>query len=280
MSNTHVCRSAIAGLIQTSQYLGKPVAALPNSTLNQKLNINADQDITSADMPTVKYIAIGIGGHGFELSGSNVLWKEHQHQPDHAGLYKQIPFVLRTLDNDLTATERANFRLRRIEEHDGISYVAYYLYVLDTSNSDVILERRTVVDGTTTAVAYTPKLSDLSPTYVDLSTGSSVTTSGDYVASSCKVPFELTPAMVQDIINVCEIIYNDARVALLSEMATVSGVDATVSGLFNGVTKQYTDVLRAQITSFISCGYILDYMNDGITLRVDIGNVEPLRTAG
>lgn len=41
-------------------------------------------------------------------------------------LYKPIPFRLVPLNNDLSATEQDNYRLRRIEQINGNDYVAYY----------------------------------------------------------------------------------------------------------------------------------------------------------
>ncbi len=279
MSNANVVRTGVAGLVQTGQYVGKPVPALPNSTLNQKLGINPDQDIPANTVQTVRYVAIGDGGHDFVVGDSGrKKWEAVRHLPRHTALYNQLPFVLREMDNDLTAAERSKYRLRRIEEHNGKSYYAYYLRVLDLSDSDVGMELRHVEAGVTTATPYTPTLEDLNPTPPVLSAGQAVTTAGDYIATSLKVPFTMSPTDITEFNRAMEIIRGETGWGQISEMALVAGVDANVNGLFNGETKQYVDVLRAQVVSYISTAYVTEFQTDGFTMNLDIGNVEPLRT--
>lgn len=45
-----------------------------------------------------------------------------------------FPFIIRKEANDLDADERAQYRLRRTEYHNGEPYIAYYAKVLDASN--------------------------------------------------------------------------------------------------------------------------------------------------
>jgi len=280
VSAANVVRTGIAGQVQTGQYVGKPVPLLTNSTLNQKLGINSDQDIPSDAVQAVKYVAIGNGGHDF-IVGANgrKKWKGVHHTARHTAMYNQLPFVLRAVDDDLTAVERQKYRLRRIETHNGVQYVAYYLRVLDLSNAEVSMELRHVENGATTATPYVPSLEDLNPTPPVLVAGQAVTTTGDYIASSCKVTFEMTASDLQEFNRAMEIIEGESGWAMISEMAVVAGVDANVNGIFNGETKQYVDVLRAQITSFIATAYVTEFQTDGIKLNLDIGNVEPLLKA-
>lgn len=277
MSNVNVVRTALAGYIQSGQYVGLPLASLPNSTLNQKLGINQDLDITSTDHPAVRYLAIGNKGHGFSVGANGLVkWEAKHHTARHTGMYGQLPFVLRQVNNDLDAAQRARYRLRRIEEYNGVSYVAYYLRVLDLSDVLTSLELRTVVDGVTTSTPYVPTLDDLNPVPPVLVAGQAVTTTGDYIASTTKVPFVMSSDDIREFIDACKIIYGSDGYAVISEMATVAGVDRVVPGDFSGQTANYTDVVRAQVTSFISTGFIADFQTDGFTLKIDIGNVEPL----
>lgn len=279
MSNTNVVRTAVAGAAQTAQYIGKPIKKLPNSTLNQKLNIHADIDIATTDVPVMRYVAIGNGGHGFIMGGNGrVKYQSVHHTPRHAGLYNQLPFVLRLPEEDLTADQRLKYRLRRLETHRGKTYVAYYLRVLDLSQTEVVLEMRHVENGVTTSTPYVPSIEDLNPTPPALSTGAPVTTTGDYVASSAKIPFWMSPEDVQEFVKACEIIEGESGYAVISEMASVSAVDRVVQGDFNGSMLSYTDAIYAQIKSFISTAWIMEYQTDGVTLTVDVGNVEPMMT--
>ena len=279
MSNTNVVRTGIASLTQTTQYIGKQLKILPNSTLNQKLNINQDILPVSTEIPVVKYLAIGNGGHGFIIGGNGrVKWNAKHHTVKHTALYNQLPFVLRLPENDLSASERLKYRLRRLETHNGVTYVAYYLRVLDLSTTEPTLELRHVEDGVTTSTPYEPTIEDLNPVPPTLVTGEAVTTTGDYLASTAKIPFKLSPEEVEEFVNAVKIIEGEDGYAVISEVATVSGIDRAVTGDFNGAQQSYTDVIYAQITSFISTAWVMEYQTDGITLTVDVGNVEPLLT--
>lgn len=277
MSNTNVVRTGIASLLQSGQYIGKKLRILPNSTLNQKLGINADIAPADTDIPTVKYIAIGNGGHNFITGGSGrVKWRAVHHTAKHTAMYNQLPFVLRSVDNDLTPTERLKYRMRRMETHFGKSYVAYYLRVLDTSATEVQLELRHVENGVTTSTPYSPTLEDLNPVPPTLTTGNAVTTTGDYLASTGKIPFEMTAADVAEFVEAVKIISGEDGYAVISEMATVSGIDKAVQGTFGGTQQSYTDAIYAQVTSFISAAWVMEYQTDGVSVTIDVGNVEPL----
>ncbi len=277
MSNSNVVRTAIASVTQTSQYIGKKLRKLPNSTLNQKLNIHPDIDIAESDIPVVKYVAIGNGGHNFIVGGNGrVKWRAVHHTVRHTALYNQLPFVLRRPNEDLTPEQRMRYRLRRLETHHGVTYVAYYLRVLDLSMTEVDLELRHVEDGVTVSTPYAPSLEDLNPVPPTLLTGQAVTTTGDYVASTAKIPFVMSAEDVQEFVNAVKIIEGDDGYAVISEMATVSGVDRAVLGDFNGAQSSYTDAIYTQVTSFISTAWVMEYQTDGVTLTIDVGNVEPL----
>ena len=76
--------------------------------------------------------------------------------------------------------------------------------------------------------------------------------------------------------NAIKIIEGEDGYAVISEVATVSGVDRSVVGDFNGTNQNYTDVVGAQVTSFISTAWVMEYQTEGVTLMIDVGNVEPL----
>lgn len=277
MSNTNVVRTALASVIQTAQYLGKSIKTYPNSTLNQKLNIFPDIVPATNEIPVVRYVGIGNGGHGFIVGGNGrVKWQAKHHEVRHTAMYNQLPFVLRLPENDLTPSERLRYRLRRVEQHGGKTYVAYYLRVLDLSSVEPNLELRHVEDGVTTSVPYEPTIEDLNPVPPSLVQGSAVTTTGDYVASTAKVPFTMSRQEVEEFVNAVKIIEGEDGYAVISEMVTVSGIDKVVTGDFNGQQASYTDVVYAQISAFISTAWVMEYQTDGIRMTLDVGNVEPL----
>jgi hypothetical protein len=275
----NIVRTVYGAYLQTTQLLGLPLIIKPNSTLNEKFNIHSSIAVADSDKPAMRYIALGNGGHRM-VTGTNGIGRPEviQHVPRNAALYNHLPFVLRLPTEDLTPIERLKYRLRRLETHDGITYVAYYLKVLDLENVVPQLELRTVSDGVTTSTEFSPTLADLNPTPPAINSGGVLTTTGDYIAATGKVPFIFTATDVVEFLNVANIIYGDEGYAMISEVALCSGVDRVVTGDFNGVTTGYTDAIGVQVCNFISQFIHIPSNNAGIEYTYDVGSVEPLLT--
>ncbi len=270
-------RTALGAYLQTNQLLGLPVNILPNTTLNEKLSINASEALATGELPAVRYIAIGNGGHKMVVGANNLSKPEPiLHTPQHESLYNQLPFVLRTPDNDLTADERANYRLRKIITVNSVTYVAYYLKLLDLSTTNPQLELRTVSNGITTTSIYNPSINDLNPTPPPLTPGQSLSTTGDYLSATAKVPFIMSSSDIAEFLEVANILYGDVNYAIISEIALCSGFDRSVPGDFNGSTVNYIDVIATQVTNFISAFFATAFSNNGIDVTFDIGSNEPL----
>lgn len=275
----NVTRTCYGAALQTSLLLGIPLVIPANSTLNEKLNIQAGVMFANNELPKMKYMSIGNGGHALTV-GANGRPKitSTQHRTTDASLYTPLPFVLRQVNDDLSPLQRANYALRRVEDHDGVPYIAYYLKRLDYTNVTTSMQYTTVLDNVTTSTTFTPNNSNLNPVVPELSsTGVNVTT-GDYVSVTAKFPFSLTAADVTEFENVCQIIYGDTGYDVISEMALCSAVDKIVSSDIgnNGLTFNYNEVIAAQVVAFISGGYIMSFANNGLNIDLDIGAVEPL----
>lgn len=274
-----IIRTVIDAKLQTCLKLGLPFVLPEHSTLNEKLNIHNSVALGDSDRPIMKYVAIGNGGHKTETGGDGfgkVI--PVPHRPRDTGLYSQLPFVLRQVSNDLTATERMNYRLRRMEVHGGTTYVAYYLKVLDLSTTVPQLELRSVDAGVTTVLPFAPTLSDLNPTRPPITSGTVLTASGDYVAATGKVPFVMSSVDIANLIDVATIIYNDPNYAFISEIALCAGVDKILPGEFGSMTSSYTDCVGCHVTNFISTSYPVNFVSTEIRTNLNIGSVEPLLT--
>lgn len=275
MENT--VRTVHGAYLQSSQLLGLPHVIQDNTSLNQKFNIHKDVSISSVDQLALRYVTIGNGGHKMVMGTNGIPYTEPvQHTPRHAGLYNHLPFVLRLPSEDLTIAERAKYRLRRLETHDGVVYVAYYLKVLDLSTTTPQLELRVVQDNVTTSSPYQSTLADLNPTPLAIQPGGVLTATGDYIATTSKVPFVLEEADIDEFLNVANIIYGSENYAIISELGICSGVDRNVPGDFNGVLTNYTDAIGVQIVDFLSVFYPAAFSNKNIKLTLDVGSVEPL----
>lgn len=276
-------RTAQAALLQSCQFLAKNLPIKANTTLNEKFNIQPTVAPAETDYFSMKYAVIGNGGHTVAIgpnngsSGASLSTPVPvMHTPRHTALYNHLPFALRLPNQDLPAAQRAGYRMRRLEQHDGKTYVAYYAKVLDLSQTLPTLEYRTVKDGATTSTEYIPTLGDLSPTPPALTTGTVITTSADYVAATAKINFTLAPSEIDELLNVSNIIYGSENYAIISEIGMVAGVDRQVSGDFNGISASYTEVIGARVTHFISSFFSAKFNNGSISAMLDIGSLESL----
>ena len=273
-----VTRTVFGSYLQTCSLLGQPVIIAPNSTLNEKLSIQSGIVFSAEQLPRMRYAAIGNGGHKMVMGSNGISRPEPvQHRSTDASLYNQIPFVLRLVANDLSPTQRQKYALRRIEEHDGISYIAYYLKKLDYIGVVPEMEYKTVTNGVTTSTAFIPNASNLNPVPPDLAnTGVNVST-GDYVSSVANIPFTLNVDEVNDIINVANIIYGDTGYAIISEIALCSGVDKIVNVIdFGGNTFNFNEVIGTQIVSFVNGFFSMNFTNNGLNVLFGVGNSDPL----
>lgn len=272
-----VVRTIYGAHLQTCKLLSKPFTVLPNSTLNQKYNLFADQAPAVNEYPSLAYVCIGNKGTTYEVvSGNYLLTTPVPHLARHASLYNAIPFLVRSVNNDISAGERLNYRLRVPMTIGSDQYVAYYLKLLDTTNVIPGVELRNVTDGVITNTTFTADLSDLAPVHPVLSNPNLNNPNGDYLASTAKISFKLNQSDISNIMDACQLIYGDARYAVISELGLVTGLDKVQTGVFGGATTNYTDVISSQIVAFISQNHILTSATSEIDIGLNVGSVEPL----
>ena len=272
-----VTNTIYGSYIQTCQLLRKDPEIKPYTTLNEKLNIFKDEVLTPGEIPTVQYVAVGNGGHTATTGPNGVtIPAPVLHTPRHAALYNQLPFVLRTPENDLTSVERANYRLRSIIDVNGTTYVAYYLKVLNLTNVVPAMEHKLVADGQIFTDPFTPTAQDLDPVPPNIDPNSTNTSTGEYLSATAKIPFTLDVNDIRELQDACRILYGTDEAAIISEVALCSGVDRPVEGDFNGTTATYTEAIAVQVSSFINTFYATKFINDSVNVVFDVGSVEPL----
>lgn len=272
-----ITRSILGALLQTNQYLKLPTIIAPNTTLNQKFDIHNNIALAETDIPAANYYAIGNGGHDYAIGADGAkLPTPILHKTRSAALYNHLPFVLRTPNNDLSPTQRNNYRLRKNEIIGGNNYIAYYLRKIDKTNTESSLQLREVVDGVVTSTPFEHTLGDLSPTPPELNNEGNNTTTGNYISATARITFSMTDFDIEELLNVANIIYNDDRYAIISEVAICSGVDKTVTGTFNGVSSSYVEAVGVQCMSYLNTLFVAKFMNNSFSAQMDVGSVEPL----
>ncbi|MDD2819427.1 MAG: hypothetical protein PHN51_11625 [Candidatus Nanopelagicales bacterium] len=274
-----VTPTGYAGYLQTCMLLRKPFVVLPNSTLNQKFGVHADQVPSTNEYPYLGYLGIGNKGASYEIApGGFQLTSPVPHLPRHSSLYSMIPFVARHVDDDIPAIERSRYRMRVITPIGGENYVVYYLRVLDMASVTPSLVIRNVASDVITDDIFSPTSSDLSPTHPIISNPNLNTPDGDYLVTTAKSTFTLNQADIVNIREACQLIYGDPRYANITEVALCTGIDKPLTGSFGGTTSTYTEVIAAQVAAFVHQSHNLTETSTEVRLTVNVGNVAPLRT--
>lgn len=119
----------------------------PETTLDYKYGVHLQEIQAPQSVPVFRYFGIGINGFRNLDTATNAI--PHQPLATNLDLYQPIPFRVRPLEDDLTASERTDYRLRVPLTVEGVKYVAYYLKRIHFDPANVELIQR-AADGTET----------------------------------------------------------------------------------------------------------------------------------
>ena len=282
MATTEIfTRTIYGGKLQTQLLLGKTPVLEANTTLNEKLGIQAALKPGASDKFAAKYLAIGIGGHRFITGGDGVPYPvTRRHRASDATCFRHIPYVLRRTNNDLTVDERAKYALRREETHNSLQYYAYYLKRVDLSEVDAAMQYTVVDNGVETTQPFVPTASNLNPVQTDLSNTEVIQSSGNYFSASAIVPIVFTEDDVNELKNVAQVLYGTEEMAIISELAYCTGVDRNVSATnVAGQNFTYAEAIGVQIITHISTFYSVGFTNKGFDFTFELGETEPMFAA-
>jgi len=269
----------IKSLIQSASLMNRPYTIYPYSTINQKLNILAGETLEIDEIPDLKYVVLGNGGLTIQTSADGFTYPvSYCHKPTDTGLFSEIPFIVRPIGSDISPTVRMNYRLRKLITVGDSNYFAYYGKLLDFGSNTPTLHTRSVQsDGTVSVANFTPDASNLNPTPTLLSSGDTVTTTGDYICASTRLDFVLTASDVLELLNSSVLIYGDENHAIVSEIALCTGVERPeTSSSAGGTTVVYTEAAVVQVMNFLSTNFPTPSWNQGVRYTFDIGNSEPI----
>lgn len=276
--DNNITRTIYGANVQDNLFLGTVQEYQAFTTLNEYLNIQKDNLPNVGDRPALGCYVWGNKGHRLITGEQGIPLNDPlKHMTTDSGLFGQLPFVLRELTNDLTATQRARYCLRRIEERNGINYIAYYGRRLDKTNWKVINYYTQVQDGGSTTTPFVPSQSNLTPTPVQLSNTGTNLINADYVSAKARVELVLDEADVNDMINVAKVIFKDERYAIISEIGMCTNVDRNISAAGGtGGSFQYMEAIGVQIASHIATYQSLPQNNTGVKIALNTGMNEPL----
>lgn len=254
--------------------LGKTYTPLSNTTLNEKFGILTDLSPSSGVYPTIAGFVIGVGGTSTIDNNTNYVYNEHS--PIDGALFKHIPFVMRTIANDLTSTEKANYRLRVVETINSTQYACYYMKALSNytlSDSFYQIQTKHSVDNISDAIltVFDNNIdSILNPEPANRSITYDTHSEANYVLKKATLTFSLSESDLEEITNVMNILgYSEQTI---TEIGICSGIDTTT-------TDGYIDVYASQILYHVAVSFDLasDLLTSySISQGIEIGGMEPL----
>ena len=279
-----ITRTIYGATLQTELLLGIPHVHVPNTTLNERFDVFPAVQPGSGQMPTLHYLGIGVGAHRQMVGAENQPYNDPiEHDPADAAAYKPIPFVLREVGNDLSQAERQRYAIRRLEQINGTNYYAYYLrrIVMDQVRPVMLTNIPQETTGTTKPVIkqdpFVPTGANLTPTPPVIPPGSTISTDGSYLSTSANVSVSFLEADVEEILNVARIKWGNEKLATISEMQLVAGVDQVMTSNIGGTQVNYVEAIEAIVCAHISTDLPLASLTKGVNHALEVGAIEPLR---
>lgn len=226
---------------------GLPYTPALSRTINAKYSVGAGQNpsiipgTNRYQPPVIKYFGMGTRGYYNTGEETSETYSPYAHEND---LYRPIPFRIRPLAEDLTASERAIYRMRVISTINGVQYVAYYQKVL-TIPSNSVEVKYINADNLETDYNQVPnltpepvKLSDLGGAGNDSETKAIVK-----VVAVCQI-------LAEEIAEAVSVLYaGEPQMGKPSEIGIYTGEDRILTGLnASGGTISYTESIYNQLS--------------------------------
>jgi len=252
--------TSIGNLLGKCIITNQPITIPEFTTLNEKWSILAKESLgkkKSRDFE-LKYFTVGVRGSnstGTDSRGVTKL-KVNQHQPIDADLFTAVPFICRPLTNPLDNVNRSKYRLRVVEERNGIMYEFWWIKLVNFDNYNPIENKitRDPVTGQEKANPLIHRKADLFDTQpVDFTSTGNTPTSNEYANSSAILDCSLDANDLRELQQACKIYFNDASYASINEVGVLYGIDVTHQGAVSGgATFRYTEVQSAIHAHYLS----------------------------
>ncbi len=211
------------------------------STLNAKYGIQANA--TPNAHPTVKYFGIGING-SFNVDSVNLTQPRDVSSLD-MDLYQPLPFRCVPVEQDLSATDRAIYRMRVIQTVNGQQYACYYLKLMTINDAQVQYSQLSSAAGA--EQPYVIDYTNLNPTPPTGTTDGVSTSVDSEVNVLVSTNFPVSGLEVIEAVNV--LYAGDMRRARLTEIGVYTGTDEIVQTTDStGAAFNYTESIMTQLS--------------------------------
>lgn len=210
-------------------------------TLNHLFNVYPNE-LLNGETPKLKYFGVGI--KGCYNADDGILQSAYNPKRTDMNLYTLIPIRCRPVDEDLSAAERAQYRMRVKKIINGDEYFCYYLKVLNYSSTDIRYKRVNITTGR--EEAYELNTSYLSPVPEKPNTDTTIETNATSIIAYAEANVTVEANEVLEYIRAA---YNgDTRYAKISELGFFTGVDVEVTS--GGVT--YLESIQTQLYNHVT----------------------------
>lgn len=284
--------------LAVAQRRGAPYNIPENSTINEAIAKTTEAiaagnkgkwvvaDYTYNDTRDIKLACVCIGNRGHRLDSLDTdpyspSFEPRPHNPNEAGFFRQMPWVVKAAAADLSSAERSRFCLRQPLMIGGALYYAYYGRVLaDGATTSVDITKEVVTNGNSVTTSWTPTSADLSPTPDD--TTPSGTTEQVYYNANIIDQIQVTAQDVQWLIEAATLLFGSPTKAYISEIATCAGVKREVTAKYNDAGSAQVpfagafDYVGTQVMTWSYASWDLNAQPDGFVMAVNTGDSEPL----
>lgn len=296
----NIVRLAGGSYFQLAKAIGAPIIPQANSTLNEAVN-NKDVVPFQPAIPTAgmeyaadynyqtdsagvkfQYLAIGCGGHYSVTNATHGIptTQTKPHRARHTGLYRQIPFVCKPLDNDLSIEERAKYRLRKVVTINGVQYAAYFLRYIDLSASTIVQVTVKKDKGIKSSNPYTPTINDLVPQDPEING----TNDGTYLQTYIQTEITFNTTEAAYLREVAALWFGDENAAIVSEIDICSGVDKPITKRYPATGNQTAQQVNSSLKEALAVqGGIIEstfmamtFANGAVSEKIYIGTEDPL----
>lgn len=264
--------------ITAAMRAGYPYEVLPNTTLNEKHDINKTVKKVAGKYPTYKYLAIGVGGEDF--IPENTGYSCSNHTGADAALFEQIPFVLKPIGSDITVAEQQHYRFKKRISVNGVEYYAYYLKCIDVVYEPGFYTLDTSITSQDTGepspiASFSTNTSELlNPVPFNRQLDRLDSTESRYIVKMIHADFILTETEQTYLEEVFKILYPDPAVKTrnIRELAVCSGIDTHA-------TDGNVEAAMVQVSFYytVDIPFTLDMVQRNVYYRkIELGGMEPL----
>lgn len=265
LPNQLVTPNGLGIIINAALSTGQTVDIPKNTTLNELYDVLQADSVGRKNGKdfTLGYYGIGIGGSRSIGQDANGLEgrRVYQHKAVDFGAFYPIPFVIRPIAEDIDPLLRDNYRMRVVRKVGNDIYAMYYLKKIGFEEFDPTMKvgERDPANGNETERPYVPKKEDLSPKPYELTSTGNIPITNTYINGTGKMDLSLNGNDLEEIRNVCRVLFGDASKAAINEMYLAYGIETSNDGqIANGGTVRYKELQSACVSYHITEAYARD----------------------